>query len=258
MISNRTIMDRLQDLGADSNLNTLCCTAVEGCSIDGIDHNLTIDVDNSTVNVNNYNANVAIRCDGSGSCIERTSVVAINGGNIYFAGQIAGYKVDRIKTDLFSDVFCSASGGCLQVGTIEYVDNLYCVGYYACTQINNIENVNNVYVYAIENILNPFVYGWIHNVFENVYCTEFSACYGVSIDTVEGNVIGVGYFSLSNTNINSVNGSVIGVGTHSLYESTLTSIENVKCFFLLSILILLVLFCVLFFSCITLFRFVFD
>ena len=171
---------------------------------------------------------MAIRCDGLISCDDITgSIVAKNGGDMYFSGYIAASQASAtnngiIQTTNNYDIICSGHDSC-KYQTIQNGSNLYCIAGWACYQASLIQYISNVYVYG----MGAAYQSTMNNIFGNIYCGTYEACYESIISNVGNSVYGISYRVLYNSIISNIGNNLIVFGKQGLYGATINSVKEV-------------------------------
>ena len=189
------------ETGGDSenSAGPICCLGYESCvNITRI--NSEIEWNETAAAINKGSSTTAIRCDGGFSCANvNQSIVAGNGGNVYFAGRFASNNSILVETRNNSDIFCTAAVSCTYI-SLQNGNNLYCTGGWSCALANLINNFNYVWGYGVNSIVNVV----ITNINNNIYCGTTKVCANTIIDNVGGTLIASGYNSLTNGTISNV------------------------------------------------------
>ena len=204
----------------------ICCISAYGCyNANGITSMIAL---NSTV----INAGIAVRCDGYRSCQDSNHIRAVNGGDIFMSGYLAGYIAVIIETTQHYDIFCSGYDSCHQ-SILKNANNTYCSGHRACYQ-TFIMNISNVWMYGYYAGFQLTIIG----LTENLYYMGDYVCFNANISSNDDNLMiqASGYKALYESSVNThmhtnglFNGDVSCVGNECLARSTIQNMSTIRC-----------------------------
>ena len=220
-ITNAIHCDDNKECAYSTSLDTsdihapICCASYRACaSVNNITS--IIPLNSSVIN------SVAIRCDGYASCLYSDHIHAVNGGNIYMSGLLAGRDIDMIEITQNYDIFCTAYNSC-RGSTLKNSNNTYCITYLAC-QYTFIVNVSTVWMYG----QSAGLYSYITGLKDNLYCAGEYSCMNATVssggDMIQASGYQVLYMSILVANDNC---NVWAVGYQALYFANITKAEKV-------------------------------
>ena len=170
--SNGVVCDSYEECKSDAKVDStdsfgaICCIGEGSCQYVS---NISSRIES---NVAIYDNNVAIRCDGSFSCMQSNFIKAYRAGNMYLSAHYAGYG-STIEGNGLDDIYCTGTYSC-DGATIENANNLFCNGYQSCATPASIDNIKDtVYVYGEEAAYQST----IGNVGGSVVCLKLNDLY---------------------------------------------------------------------------------
>ena len=216
-----------------NNPGSICCLSLIGCIY--IDNMTSV---SSLNNGNNNDNDVAIRCDGSWSCVNGS--MTANVGDIYITGWGAAYNKDKVilnhnyhinsnntnsNAPREYNIYCTSMHACWGINMISNGNNLFCNSRFSCQNVGIISQFNFVWFYARES----GNYSTIDTIYYNVYCADVYSCSQTRINNVYENVFATCALALTQSNVSNVGYFVFAFGTFAAWSSTFTNVTNVLC-----------------------------
>ena len=201
---------------SDSNNGPICCLASYACRKA---YNITSMIDISSGIIDN----VAIRCDGSFSCLDinDTIISLSNNANIYFTGIQSLYGQNlQINTKLSNttNMYCNGYRSCRNA-TFNDGNNLFSVGTQSTYEMI-VNNFNNIFLYSYQSCKNSEF-----NNINTLYCVENSACKMITANNIN-RLIAFGYLAGKENIFNGINDYVFGFGNSVFMNSTFSGNYN--------------------------------
>ena len=213
--TNQTLHMRIILQNYDKGL--ICCNGERSCVMA---RNL------STWNVSSSRLGAAILCDGYQSCADIDEyIVAKKRGDIHVRAWNGLGSHDyqfKIATSNKNNIFCTATAAC-SYHTLIQSDNVFCTARQACSSDAQIRNVNNIWVVVAYGAS----YSKFKDIHNNVYCIASNACYGSTIENVQGSVIGLHFDALQSTSLINVT-NILCDGPYACKHATLVNVKNIR------------------------------